>query len=168
MCLAYQGGSNSGRVLSNGQSLDDMAKLYAEKVNSNNKWSWMDDFPDAGELSKADKADIRKLAIEKGLIPDVPVNVVTDAGGKTYRYADFDAAGLVKEKVSLPEHLWSESDAVQFKWLDHKIGGRPEGYTWHHSEIAGQMELVPTGIHNVYNHHGGRTVNHWAYREGGR
>ncbi len=163
-----EGGLNSGRVLSNGQSLDDMAKLYAEKVNSNNKWSWMDDFPDAGELSKADKADIRNLAIEKGLIPDVPVKVVTDASGKTYRYADFDAVGLVKEKVNLPEHLWSESDAVQFKWLDDKIGGRPEGYTWHHSEIDGQMELVPTGIHNVYNHNGGRTVNHWAYREGGR
>ena len=163
-----KGGLNSGKVLSNGQSLDDMAKLYAEKVNSNNKWSWMDDFPDAGELSKADKADIRNLAIEKGLIPDVPVNVTTDASGRIYRYADFDAAGLVKEKVNLPKHLWFESDAVQFKWLDDKIGGRPEGYTWHHTEINGQMELVPTGIHNVYNHNGGRTVNHWAYREGGR
>lgn len=31
-----------------------------------------------------------------------------------------------------------------------------------------KMELVPTGIHNVYNHNGGRTKNHWAYRKGGR
>lgn len=37
-----------------------------------------------------------------------------------------------------------------------------------YSEISGQMELVPTGIHNIYNHNGGRTINHWAYREGGR
>ncbi|WP_370650293.1 HNH endonuclease [uncultured Clostridium sp.] len=30
------------------------------------------------------------------------------------------------------------------------------------------MELVPSGIHNVYNHNGGRTKNHWAYQKGGR
>ena len=39
--LVVENSSKTGRVLSNGQSLDDMAKLYAEKVNSNNKWSWM-------------------------------------------------------------------------------------------------------------------------------
>ena len=158
----------SGRVLSNGQSLDNMAELYAEKVHSNRKWRWRDGFPNGGRLSKNDKIDIRKYAIEKGLIPNVPVNVVTDASGKTYRYADFDAAGVVKERVELPEYLWSKSDAVHIKWLDNKIGGRPKGHTWHHSEKAGQMELVPTGIHNVYHHNGGRTVNHWAYRKGGR
>lgn len=128
----------------------------------------MDDFPNAGELSKADKVAIRNFAIEKGFIPDVSINVVMDTNGKIYRYADFKAAGLVKEKINLPKHLWYESDAVQFKWLDDKIRGRSEGYTWHHSEIDGQMELVPTGIHNVYNHNGGRTKNHWAYRKGGR
>lgn len=79
-----------------------------------------------------------------------------------------DSAGLVKQKVELPKNLWSESDTIQFKWLDEQIGGRPLGYTWHHSEISEQMELVPRGIHNVYNHNGGRTIGHWAYREGGR
>ena len=158
----------SGRVLSNGQSLDNMAELYAEKVCSNRKWRWVDAFPNAGKLSKGEKASIKKRAIEKGLIPDVPVEFVKASRKKTYRYVDFDAAGLVKEKVDLPEYLWLETDAVQFKWLDDKIGGRPEGYTWHHSEKDGQMELVPMGVHRVYHHNGGRTVNHWAYRKGGR
>ena len=165
---SYEGRLNSERVLGNGQSLNDMAELYAEKVHSNRQWGWLDDFPDAEGLSKDDKTDIKNYAIEKGFIPDVPINTVTDAGGKTYKYADFEAVGLVKEKVTLPEYLWSETDSVQFKWLDRKIGGRPDGYTWHHSEKDGQMELVPTGIHNVYYHNGGRTINHWAYREGGR
>lgn len=74
--------------------------------------------------------------------------------------------GLVKQKVDMPKNLWSESDAVQFKWLDEQIGGRLQGYTWHHLEISSQMELVPTGVHNIYNHNGGRTLGHWAYREG--
>lgn len=44
----------------------------------------MDDFPDAAGLSKADKASIKKLAIEKGLIQDVPIKTITDSTGKTY------------------------------------------------------------------------------------
>lgn len=159
---------SANKILNNGHSLDDMAELYARNVNSNSKWSWMDDFPDASELSKADKINIRNTAIEKGLIPEVTVKTVKGADGRNFRYADFNAAGLVREKVSLPKNLWTETDAVQFKWLDDKIGGRPVGYTWHHTEVSGQMELVPTGVHNVYNHNGGRTINHWAYREGGR
>ena len=127
-----------------------------------------DAFPNARKLSKADKTSIKRHAIEKGLIPDVPVKTVKGSGKKTYRYVDFEAAGLVKEKMRLPENLWGATDKVQFKWLDEQIGGRPKGYTWHHSEKDGQMELVPTGIHRIYHHNGGRTINHWAYRKGGR
>ena len=157
-----------GRILGNGYALDDMAELYAKKVKENKKWSWMDDFPDARALSNSDKIDIRNRGIKKGLIPDVAIKTIKDENGRKYRYADFGAAGLVRERMSLPKNLWTATDAVQFKWLDDKIGGRPAGYTWHHSEKSGQMELVPTGIHSVYNHNGGRTINHWAYREGGR
>ena len=54
------------------------------------------------------------------------------------------------------------SDKQQFEWLDKKIGGHIEGYTWHHSEIPGEMQLVPFGIHNITNHNGGRTKGMWA------
>ena len=37
-----------------------------------------------------------------------------------------------------------------------------------HTEMPGQMELVPFGIHNVFNHQGGRSKGHWAYRPEGR
>lgn len=107
----------------NGHSLEDMAELYAKNVNSNGKWSWMDDFPDAGGLSKADKVDIKNLAIEKGLFPEVSVKIISNATGKTYRYADFDSISLVKEKVYLPEKLWTKTDAIQFKWINDKISG---------------------------------------------
>lgn len=46
------------------------------------------------------------------------------------------------------------SDEVQFKWLNEQIGGTVEGYTWHHTEIPGKMQLVPTGIHNITTVHG--------------
>jgi hypothetical protein len=34
--------------------------------------------------------------------------------------------------------------------------------TWHHSEIPGQMELVPFGQHNISPHIGGRSPGMWA------
>lgn len=37
-----------------------------------------------------------------------------------------------------------------------------EGYTWHHTETPGKMQLVPTGIHNITTHNGGRTAGMWA------
>ena len=50
----------------------------------------------------------------------------------------------------------------QFRWLNEKIGRSIKGYTWHHTEILGKMQLVPTGIHNITTHNGGRTAGMWA------
>ena len=79
-----------------------------------------------------------------------------------YSYADFELAGVVRETVNLPKNMWKITDAEQFKWLDNKIGGSVKGYTWHHREIPGKMQFVPTEIHNSTIHNGGRTVNLWA------
>ncbi|MDR9802232.1 HNH endonuclease signature motif containing protein [Bacillus paralicheniformis] len=66
------------------------------------------------------------------------------------------------ETKDLPESLWLKSDKAKFEWLDNAIGGRPEGMTWHHTEVPGKMELVPFGIHNITIHNGGRSTGMWA------
>ena len=126
---------------------------------------------DRGELSAEENAgqkiryihgnDNKAKAIAMGLIPDVKMKPGT-------KYPDFGAAGQIIDIEHLPEHLWLAKDRVQFQYLDDLIGGRPEGTTWNHSEIPGQMELVPFGIHNIINHLGGAIPGHWAYRPGGR
>jgi hypothetical protein len=78
-------------------------------------------------------------------------------------FADFDAAGVVKRTEYLPENLWLESDKVQFEYLNKLIGGEETGYTWHHTETPGKMELIPYGIHNMVAHNGGRSPGMWAY-----
>nr|WP_211165528.1 HNH endonuclease [Pseudoalteromonas arctica] len=113
--------------------LNYQTEAYANLINSNKPWSWKN-FPGGDKLK---------------------------AGTK---YPDFESAGLLEKVESLPEKLWLASDYQQFKWLDSRIpGGRPAGFTWHHSEISGRMELVPFGAHNIINHQGGRSVGHWAY-----
>ena len=140
--------------------LDEYSEVYAEIINGNKKWSWDESIINGQNLSYAQKKQIKNLAIEKGLIPDVKV---IPSEGMRYGFADFRSAGLVEETVNLPEELWLKTDKEQFEWLNNKIGGFREGMTWHHTEIPGQMELVPFGIHNVIPHNGGRTIGMWAY-----
>ncbi len=135
------------------------AKKYAELVNSNKTWLW-DDI-NGGNFTSVDKKIIKQRAIAQKLIPDVSYKPGT-------RYADFNGAKLVKRTETVPQSLWKSSDSVQFNYLNKKIGGRIVGTTWHHTEMPGQMELVPFGIHNVFNHQGGRSKGHWAYRPEGR
>lgn len=139
--------------------VDDYAKIYADNINSNRVWSWDETILGGESLTKKQRSLIKQQAINNGLIPEI---TVTKVDGMRYGFADFESAGLVKETVFLPEDMWKMTDAEQFRWLDEQIGGAVDGYTWHHTEIPGKMELVPTGIHNITIHNGGRTAGMWA------
>lgn len=135
--------------------LSAASRAYADAVASNRPWSWADNF--SGTMTAGERSTIRREAISRGLVPDVPMKPGT-------RYADFAAAGLVQRTDSLPRDLWLRGDPAQFAWLDARIpGGRPAGTTWHHTETPGRMELVPFGAHNVNSHIGGRSPGHWAH-----
>lgn len=137
--------------------LEKLSTKYAELVNSNSKWEWNQ----IGQLTRTQQSAIRQAAIDRGLIPNVP--------NKPTGHPDFNAVpGLVRDVQTLPQGLWGLSDRAQFSYLDSMIGGRPAGYTWHHSEISGRMELIPFGVHRAYGHDGGRAPGMWAYRPGGR
>jgi A nuclease of the HNH/ENDO VII superfamily with conserved WHH len=142
------------------QRFQQLTERYAQLVNSNKPWNWESDFNIA--LSESQQSAIRRAAVEAGLLPDVPY-----VAGTAFR--DFNAIpGLVRNVEKLPENMWRLSDPEQFAYLDRLIGGRPPGYTWHHSHQAGRMELIPYGIHRVYRHEGGRAPGQWAHRPEGR
>ncbi len=124
-------------VASRNSYLDEGAALllnkksdeYAKLVNANKVWSW-EDFSEGASLTIKQKREIRIDAINRGLIPDVAFKEGT-------KYPDFELAGLIKKVDELPPELWKQSDYKQFKWLDNRVsGGRPDGYTWHHSKIT--------------------------------
>lgn len=139
-----------------GKAKRTLANDYADVVNSNKVWNWAEDIPGGAELTARQRKAIRQEAIDRGLIPDVQMKPGT-------KYPNFESAGQVQRVEQLPRELWKATDREQFKWLDSQIeGGRPEGMTWHHSEIDGRMELVPFGTHNIINHKGGRSLGNWS------
>jgi hypothetical protein len=162
------------KILGNGQSLLENARIYADLVNKNVNWSWTKDFKDAHLLSYTTKHEIKKFATELGLIPKIEFKIKDGI-----IYPDFKGPGLVRNEVKLPLELWPSknplvTDEQQLKYLKSEFQKKgidiPEGYTWHHDPIEpGNMQLVPFGIHNVTHHDGPYNIKgSWAYREAGR
>lgn len=143
--------------------VQDYAKIYADKVNSNERWTW-ENFYNGKKLTSDQRTMIKSVAQKMGYIPTVDLKPGT-------KFVDFESADVIykinNENVikQLPKEMWKVSDYKQFKYLDSLLpdGKRPKGYTWHHSEIAGRMELVPYGLHRIYHHAGGRAKGYWAH-----
>ncbi|VUD63026.1 hypothetical protein TDB9533_03159 [Thalassocella blandensis] len=128
-----------------------LLKTYLDLVYSNKgKWSW-DDVQTG--LSDQKRSEIRNLAKKLDLVPDIYVDPKT-------KYAAFEQY-LIHDLI-LPQHLWAEDDKTQFDYLNDKIGGAVPGYTWHHHQDDGRMILIPTGLHKIYGHKGGRSPGHWG------
>lgn len=155
------------------------AEYYANAVNSNKPWSWGENIPGGDELTGSQRKAIFEYAREKGMVPYVPIR---EENGK--KYADFSAFKVFE--CILDKEYWDKRDPEQFAKCNEMLkkaieenpelakqfteeqleqinrGETPSGYTWHHSEKDGTMQLVPYGVHNSTYHHGGRSEGNWA------
>ncbi|MFC4801213.1 HNH endonuclease [Neobacillus sp. GCM10023253] len=87
-------------------------------------------------------------------------------------------------EVQLPEELYLQSDNVHFSFANHELyeaiqsdsalaqqigldphdiaqlgqGNTPEGFTWHHNEEPGVLQLVDEDVHQNTGHTGGREL----------
>ncbi|MGL5125913.1 MAG: HNH endonuclease [Fusobacteriaceae bacterium] len=111
-------------------------------------------------------------------VPFEKKEVDTPEGKKEGVFPEFDS----EVDVYLPEDLEQSSDSKQFKYcndqLKEKVANDPElrkkfteeqleqiednetpdGYTWHHSEEKGKMELVDSETHSKTGHTGGKVI----------
>lgn len=112
-------------------------------------------------------------------VPYMEKEVVTDTGEKVKGvFPKFES----KVDIQLPEDLQQAPDRTQFaecnKQLQERVannpelrslftedqladiedGYTPEGYTWHHNEEKGEMQLVDSDIHSQTRHTGGRNI----------
>jgi hypothetical protein len=84
-------------------------------------------------------------------------------------------------ETTLPEDMYTLKDKKQFDYCNEKLledinndpelrksfsneqiedirfGDTPDGYTWHHNQEAGKMELVESDVHSTFTHRGGRS-----------
>ena len=128
---------------------------------------------------RAINSDLKGKRHSETGVPFVEKKVKTDTGQEcTGVFPVFESV----LDVQLPEDMQKESDKKQFaecnRQLKEKVladpefakqfteeqleqsmnGDTPDGYTWHHNEETGKMQLVDAEIHARTGHTGGRAI----------
>lgn len=166
---------------------DTLLPKFSEQQLEPRHSSMMPEFEDYIEKFKVDengriKTINENLKDQNHPVTKVPFKektVVTDKGEELIGvFPEFESV----YDVQLPEDLYLESDKKQFdecnkrlkeavesdpelakkfdeEQLDQiKNGETPDGYTWHHNEETGKMQLVESEIHAKTGHLGGRSI----------
>ena len=111
-------------------------------------------------------------------IPFNSKEIVIDGNSEIGVVPDFSEYCV--SEVQLPENLYEVRDYEQSNYCNEKLrqdlengnldpeqftdrqleqirnGDKPEGYTWHHNEDLGRMQLVNSDVHDKTGHTGGR------------
>ena len=82
----------------------------------------------------------------------LPENLYKETDRKQFDYANRELGENIKENKELRE-TFNERQLEQIKH-----GKTPEGFTWHHSEESGKLELVDAETHVKTGHTGGRFI----------
>lgn len=138
------------------------------------------------ESLKAQNIETINKSLEDTIHPETNVPferkfIETDDGKKVEGvFPNFKESRIFE--VNLPENMLQETDKKQFSYCDEKLkesfdkgsintesfserqleqlqhGDKPEGFTWHHNEIKGRMELVKSDVHQATAHTGGKSI----------
>ena len=143
-----------------------------EKKDSGNDEKISYEIHTRNESLEGDRHPITGVKFERKTVVDSDGNEVT--GVFPEFDSDFDA--------QLPEDLYEASDKDQFAECNKQLkeavekdpelakeftpeqleqiknGATPDGYTWHHNEEKGKMQLVDSDIHAKTGHTGGKTI----------
>jgi hypothetical protein len=139
-------------------------------------------------LSESGVMEINTInsAYEGAVHPETGVpfesKVVTNGEGLSVEGVFPDFSEYIKFESFLPEEMYFDTDSVQFEYCDSQLseafnngsldmsdfsesqkeqinnGDKPRGFTWHHNEEVGRMQLVPSDVHASTGHTGGRFI----------
>jgi hypothetical protein len=162
-----------------GYGKQDINSIYTVSESKEPPW-------DSNEVN-AEKVEIiptRNQYLEGKTHPETGVPFerkrVKDSEGNTVEgvFPQFES----KYDAQLPENLYQATDAKQFDECNKQLqdaverdpefakqftaeqleqienGDTPDGYTWHHSEEIGKMQLVDSDIHAQTGHTGGKSI----------
>lgn len=86
--------------------------------------------------------------------PLMPKSLQTEAGAKYQKQFDYCNEAL-KKAVAADPALAAQFSPVQLQWI--QLGETPPGFTWHHHQEPGRMQLVRQQEHNPQMHGAGHT-----------
>lgn len=98
--------------------------------------------------------------LKEGVFPQFKSEFTATLSPDEYKSTDsvqFDRANKqLKEAVAANPDLASKFTPQQLEMID--AGKKPKGFTWHHSEETGKLQLVDSKIHASTGHTGGQNI----------
>lgn len=157
---------------SEGKNRDSADNGRVEKTSKDGDEKVSYEIHTRNESLEGDRHPITGVPFEKKTVEDADGNEVTGV------FPEFDS----KFDAQLPEEKLQSSDCEQFSECNAQLkeavesdaklaeqftptqleqisnGDTPDGYTWHHHEEKGKMQLVDTQTHLQTGHTGGRSI----------
>lgn len=91
---------------------------------------------------------------ESGFSAELSTDQYLQSDSLQFKEANLQLAAAIHENPALAHELGLSTTDVQL--LTHNI--TPDGYTWHHHEQPGVLQLVDSEVHNETAHTGGRVI----------
>ncbi|KYN83009.1 hypothetical protein ATY36_12180 [Vibrio cidicii] len=144
----------SGSLLENA-TIDENGKIYTKTINESKEGQTGED----GVIYERKTVEINGVEIE-GVFPQfnsaidvqLPEELIKAKDTAQAEYAN----EVLKEKVENDPEFAKQFSDEQLEQIEN--GETPDGYTWHHSEEYGEMQLISTEDHQNNRHTGGKAI----------
>ncbi|MGX8949582.1 HNH endonuclease [Providencia stuartii] len=144
----------SGNLLENA-TIDENGKIYIKTINESKEGQTGDD----NVIYERKTIEVNGVEVE-GVFPQLNSAIDVQLPEKLTQARDSAQADYanqaLKEKIDNDPELAQKFSDEQLEQIEN--GDTPDGYTWHHSEEPGKMQLVSTEEHQNNRHTGGKAI----------
>lgn len=144
----------SGNLLENA-TIDENGKIYIKTINESKEGQTGDD----GTIYERKTIEVNGVEVE-GVFPQLNSTIDVQLPEQLTQARDSAQADYanqaLKEKVDNDPEFAQQFTDEQLEQIEN--GETPDGYTWHHSEEPGKMQLVSTEEHQNNRHTGGKAI----------
>ncbi|HDU8651741.1 HNH endonuclease [Morganella morganii] len=144
----------SGNLLENA-TIDENGKIYIKTINESKEGQTGDD----NVIYERKTIEVNGVEVE-GVFPQLNSTIDVQLPEQLTQSRDSAQADYanqaLKEKVDNDPELAQKFSDEQLEQIENDE--TPDGYTWHHSEEPGKMQLVSTEEHQNNRHTGGKAI----------
>lgn len=138
---------------------DSVYKEKSEEISTRNSNLEGEKHPETGVSFERKEVETVE-GIKEGIFPQfdsvfnvkLPENLEKASDREQFK----ECNNQLKEKIENTEELKEKFSVEQLEQIEEKE--TPDGYTWHHSEKTGTMQLVDSEVHSKTGHTGGKSI----------
>lgn len=136
-------------------TIDENGKIYIKTINESKEGQRGED----GVEYVRKKIEVNGIEVE-GVFPQFESIIDVQLPDEMYQATDSEQARSanqkLKEKVQNDPEFAKQFSEDQLEQIEN--GETPDGYTWHHNEEPGKMQLIRTEDHQNNRHTGGKAI----------